>query len=90
MYHYGDDGTVVCRMTQPLFLGGLIHYFSPGSDTSHSTAFVYAVCIIVCSSVAVVVKQAYMLAMFHTGMKMRVGICSLLYRKASICCSHVI
>jgi ATP-binding cassette subfamily C (CFTR/MRP) protein 4 len=75
------------RMTQPLFLGGLIRFFSPGSDTSRSTAFVYAVCIFVCSFVTVVVKQAYSLAMFHIGMKMRVAVCSLVYRKASMGCS---
>lgn len=74
---------ILCRMTQPLFLGGLIRFFSPGSDTSSGTAFLYTVCIFVCSFITVVVKQAYSLAMFHIGMKMRVAVCSLVYRKAS-------
>lgn len=78
---------MIRRMTQPLFLGGLIRYFSPGSDISHSTAFLYAVSIFVCSFVTVLVKQAYLLAMFHIGMKMRVAVCSLVYRKASMGCS---
>ncbi|KAJ9591425.1 hypothetical protein L9F63_002031, partial [Diploptera punctata] len=73
---------IVFRLTQPLFLGGLIRYFTPDSDVSMDTAYLYAVCIVICSALNVFVKQAYMLAMFHTGMKMRVGVCSLIYRKA--------
>jgi ATP-binding cassette subfamily C (CFTR/MRP) protein 4 len=88
IYCSGINAIVMCRLTQPLLLGDLIYYFSAGSVTSRSTAFLYAVCIIICSAVNMVVKQAYMLAMFHTGMKMRVGICSLLYRKASTCYCH--
>ncbi|PSN47504.1 hypothetical protein C0J52_02254 [Blattella germanica] len=62
---------VAFRLTQPLFLGGLIRYFSPESDVDRNTAFLYAACIVICSTANIVTKQAYMLAMFHNGMKLR-------------------
>ncbi|PNF26824.1 hypothetical protein B7P43_G17385 [Cryptotermes secundus] len=70
------------KITQPLFVGGLIRYFSPESSVSRSTAFMYAAAIVICSAANVIVRQSFMLAMFHLGMKIRVSLCSLLYRKA--------
>jgi len=70
---------VMCRITQPLFVGGLIRYFSPESSVSQNTAFMYASAIVICSAVNVIVRQSFMMAMFHLGMKIRVSLCSLLY-----------
>ncbi|KAJ9591424.1 hypothetical protein L9F63_002030, partial [Diploptera punctata] len=75
--------TELClQMTQPLFLGGLIRHFTPNSDVSREMAFIYAAAIIVCSTLNVFIMHLYCLSVFHTGMKMRVGLCSLIYRKA--------
>jgi hypothetical protein len=74
----------LCRMTQPLLLGRLIRYFSPHTDVSRKSAFLYAAGVIVCSIINVFVKQPYMMAISHVGMKISIGLCSLLYRKASI------
>ncbi|KAJ9591422.1 hypothetical protein L9F63_002028, partial [Diploptera punctata] len=70
------------KVTQPLFMGGLIRYFSPASNMSIETAFLYVGGIVMCSVGNVLSRQSYMMAMFHIGMKMRVGVCSLVYRKA--------
>jgi len=75
----------MCRITQPLFLGGFIRYFSPENSVSRNAAFMYAGAIVICSAVSVIVRQSFMLAIFHLGMKIRVSLCSLMYRKASTC-----
>ncbi|KDR24429.1 putative multidrug resistance-associated protein, partial [Zootermopsis nevadensis] len=73
---------LVHRMIQPVFLGGLIRYFSQGSGISHDMAYLYAGGVIVCSLFNIFWKAPIWLAVLHTGMKMRVGVCSLIYRKA--------
>jgi hypothetical protein len=52
---------------------------------SRNTAFMYAGAIVICSAVNVIIRQSFMLAIFHLGMKIRVSLCSLMYRKASTC-----
>jgi hypothetical protein len=69
------------RVTQPIFTGMLIRYFSPKSDMSIETAFICVAAIVICSIGNVVSRQSYMMAMFHLGMKMRIAACSLVYRK---------
>jgi len=73
-------------MIQPIFLGGLIHYFSQGSGINRNTAYLYAGGVIVCSLFNIFGKNPIWLAVFHTGMKMRVGTCSLIYRKVNLIC----
>ncbi|KAJ9591423.1 hypothetical protein L9F63_002029, partial [Diploptera punctata] len=68
-------------ITQPIFMGGLIRYFSPASNMSIETAFLYVGGIVICSIGNVVSRQSYMMSMFHIGMKMRIAACSLIYRK---------
>jgi len=68
-------------MTQPLFLGGLIHYFAPNSSISRNTAFGYAACIVACTFLTAFISHAHNLGVYHVGMKIRVGLCSLVYRK---------
>jgi ATP-binding cassette subfamily C (CFTR/MRP) protein 4 len=69
------------RMTQPLFLGGLIRYFTPKSSTTYSAASGFAASLVVCTFLNAFISHAYNLSAFHVGMKMRVGLCSLIYRK---------
>ncbi|XP_049951176.1 probable multidrug resistance-associated protein lethal(2)03659 isoform X3 [Schistocerca serialis cubense] len=70
------------RVAQPLFLGLLLQYFTPGSQIPISDAYLYATAVIMCSLVTALVLHPYMMAMFHLGLKMRVASCSLIYRKA--------
>jgi hypothetical protein len=37
----------------------------------------------------VIVRQSFMLAIFHLGMKIRVSLCSLMYRKVSAYFIHI-
>ncbi|PSN47512.1 hypothetical protein C0J52_02253 [Blattella germanica] len=71
------------QMSQPIFLGGLIRYFAKDSNIPYGTAIRYAVCIIACSALNVFIRHPYSMGIFHTGMKIRVGMCSLIYRKAT-------
>jgi hypothetical protein len=45
------------------------------------TAYLYAAGVVVCSTFTVLIQNPVWLAAVHTGMKMRVGTCSLIYRK---------
>ncbi|XP_069668825.1 probable multidrug resistance-associated protein lethal(2)03659 isoform X2 [Periplaneta americana] len=69
-------------MPQPIFLGQLIRYFTPNSNITYETAFLYAGCIIVTTALNVFISHAHAMAVFHIGMKIRVGLCSMIYRKA--------
>lgn len=76
-------------MTQPIFLGGLIRYFSPGSDMDHDAAYLYAAGVVVCSAFIVLIENPVWLAALHAGMKMRVGTCSLIYRKVNLSATNL-
>ncbi|KAK0158239.1 hypothetical protein PV328_009270 [Microctonus aethiopoides] len=72
---------ILLRVLQPLALGRLLRYFS-SNNMSKTEAYLYASGVILCSAVNIFVIHPYMMAIFHTGMKMRVSCCSLIYRKA--------
>ncbi|XP_021935708.1 multidrug resistance-associated protein 4-like isoform X2 [Zootermopsis nevadensis] len=69
-------------LTQPLFLGGLIRYFAPTDAVTRTAAFGYAACIVGCTFLTAFVCHPHNLGVFHVGMKIRIGLCSLIYRKA--------
>ncbi|XP_017132505.1 probable multidrug resistance-associated protein lethal(2)03659 [Drosophila elegans] len=69
------------RTLQPIFLLKLISYYSHGSE-SIEAAYYYAGGVIVCSALNVIIMHPYMLGTMHVGLKMRVGLCSMIYRKA--------
>ncbi|XP_053965136.1 probable multidrug resistance-associated protein lethal(2)03659 [Anastrepha ludens] len=71
------------RITQPLFLGGLVNYYANStSSASTNTAYLYALGVILCSALNVLLLHPLMMAILHTGMKVRVSLCSVIYRKA--------
>lgn len=72
---------LIYRMTQPIFLGGLIQYFGLNSTISHSVAAGYAACIVASTFISMLFFHAHNMSVLHLGMKMRVGLCSLVYRK---------
>ncbi|XP_014275641.1 probable multidrug resistance-associated protein lethal(2)03659 [Halyomorpha halys] len=72
---------IVLRVGQPLLLGGLIRYFS-STTMSKEEAYMYAAGVIACSGLTVIMMHPYMMAIMHTGMKVRVAACSLIYRKS--------
>ncbi|RZF40293.1 hypothetical protein LSTR_LSTR012596 [Laodelphax striatellus] len=84
---------VVVRVAQPLLLGRLIRYFTQKQMLTEEAlkeqelvteedAYFYAMGLIASSGIAVLLIHPYMMGAMHIGMKMRVGLCSLIYRKA--------
>ncbi|XP_015517778.1 probable multidrug resistance-associated protein lethal(2)03659 isoform X1 [Neodiprion pinetum] len=73
------------RITQPLMLAGLLRYYRSdnvnGSKMSKDEAYLWAGGIILCSTLNFLVIHPCMLGIMHTGMKIRVACCSLIYRK---------
>ncbi|KAL9890469.1 probable multidrug resistance-associated protein lethal(2)03659 [Glossina fuscipes] len=69
------------RTLQPLFLLGLIAYYTSGEENIQR-AYVYAAGVILCSALNVIIMHPYMLGTMHIGMKIRVAMCSMIYRKA--------
>ncbi|XP_043503586.1 probable multidrug resistance-associated protein lethal(2)03659 isoform X2 [Polistes fuscatus] len=72
---------IVLRVLQPLFLGYLLRYYNT-EEVSKNEAYLYALGVILCSTINIFVVHPYMMAILHMGMKMRVACCSLIYRKA--------
>uniref|UniRef100_T1IZ26 Uncharacterized protein n=1 Tax=Strigamia maritima TaxID=126957 RepID=T1IZ26_STRMM len=70
------------RIVQPIFLGGLIRYFTPGSETTSTEAILYATGVAVCSGIFPLTHHPYFFGVQHTAMQIRVACCSLIYRKA--------
>ncbi|KAH8318690.1 hypothetical protein KR074_001766, partial [Drosophila pseudoananassae] len=69
------------KVTQPICLFGLLAYFS-GKDSDLTKAQLYAAGLIAGSVSSVMIGHPYMLGLLHLGMKMRVALSSLIYRKA--------
>ncbi|XP_051862486.1 probable multidrug resistance-associated protein lethal(2)03659 isoform X2 [Drosophila albomicans] len=69
------------KITQPICLFGIMAYFA-GDDPNLTKAQLYAAGLIAGSVLTVFGGHPYMLGLLHLGMKMRVALCSLVYRKA--------
>ncbi|KAG5877236.1 hypothetical protein JTB14_025356 [Gonioctena quinquepunctata] len=75
--------TEVVRIIQPLVLAKLVRFYAPGqTEISQEGAYYYALGVVLCSLVYVVVSHPYAQGIFHLGMKLRVACCSLIYRKS--------
>lgn len=66
---------------QPIFLYGIMIYFS-GEDPNEFKAQLYAAGLIASSLLTVMSGHPYLLGQMHLGMKMRIALCSLMYRKS--------
>ena len=75
------------KITQPVILGYLIDYFSPTPDvpTEPWQAYLYAAGVSGLALLLATVHGPYFFAIQHMGMKTRVGLCTLVYRK--VCCT---
>lgn len=73
------------RIAQPLFLGGLISYFSPGqTEITKNEAYYYATGVVMSMFINVLIVYPFLLYLYHTAMKIRVACCSLIYRKVGM------
>ncbi|XP_071159454.1 ATP-binding cassette sub-family C member 4-like isoform X3 [Mytilus edulis] len=74
-----EEGT---KIAQPLLLGQLIRYFTPGSTVSSTDAYMYAMGVSLCAIILAIFHHPYFFGVQRIGMQLRVACCSLLYRKA--------
>lgn len=73
---------IVVRLTQPVFLGLLLGYFSAGSTTTREEAFTYAGALVALSALSAISVNQFILGSFVNGMKVRLATCSIIYRKS--------
>lgn len=71
----------IYRIVQPLLLGQLLLYFKHGSDVTYDAAWFYAAGIVILQAANAILVNQYSQKAFHTGMKMKVAACSLMFRK---------
>ncbi|XP_055676629.1 probable multidrug resistance-associated protein lethal(2)03659 [Lutzomyia longipalpis] len=72
----------VIRLGQPLLLRRLLLYFRNNSDIPHTEAIICAIGIILLNGLGVFTSNHITFRGCHNGMKVRVAVCSLVYRKA--------
>ena len=59
-----------------------IRYFTVDAQVSETEAYIYGLGIVVMSALYTIIHHQYFFGVMHTGMKIRVAHCSLIYRKA--------
>ena len=70
------------RIGQPLCLGQLVHYFATDGKTITTTqAYLYATGVVMGSALYTFTHHPYFFVCQHTGMRLRVAACSLVYKK---------
>lgn len=70
------------KVTTPIFLGGIVKYYTNKETSNISEAYWYSGGIIACSFFAVMTQHALMLTNLTYGMKIRLSACSMIYRKS--------
>ncbi|XP_029164699.1 probable multidrug resistance-associated protein lethal(2)03659 [Nylanderia fulva] len=72
----------VLRLGTPLLLGGLLRYFRKDSVQSYENALWYAAGICISTGMYAISGNQAIFGAVHIGAKVRVAVCSLVYRKA--------
>lgn len=63
------------------YFSRLYKYYEQSSGVSWGEAVFFSFGVVFCSMINVMVQHPFMMGVMHIGMKMRVGVCSLIYRK---------
>ncbi|KAK3751067.1 hypothetical protein RRG08_044643 [Elysia crispata] len=74
-------GEEMVKLGQPLLLVKLLDYFTPDSTTSKTEAWLYATGVVLCSVTLAIAHHPYFFGTARIGMRIRVGLCSLMYKK---------
>ncbi|WAR23566.1 MRP4-like protein, partial [Mya arenaria] len=69
------------KVVQPLLLGGLIRYFTPGSEVTKAESLLYAGGVSLCALILAISHHPFFFGVQRIGMKMRLACCSVMYRK---------
>lgn len=72
---------IICRLGTPLMLGGLLRYFRKDSSLTYEVALYYAGGICLATAINVLSGNQTIFGAFHVGAKVRVAVCSVVYRK---------
>ncbi|XP_072332338.1 ATP-binding cassette sub-family C member 4 isoform X2 [Scyliorhinus torazame] len=75
----------IIRIAQPIMLGKIINYFenyNPEDTEAYKVAFGYAAGITLCTLFLAILHHLYFFHVQRTGMKLRVAMCHMIYRKA--------
>ncbi|XP_027711485.1 multidrug resistance-associated protein 4 [Vombatus ursinus] len=73
------------KIVQPIFLGKIIEYFEhydPHDNVALNWAYGYAVALSICTLVLAILHHLYFYHVQCAGMKLRVAMCHMIYRKA--------
>lgn len=69
------------RIAQPLFLGYLIRYFTHSDFLNERDGYLFAGAVVILSACCTFTHHPFFFGVQHTGMKIRVACCALVYRK---------
>lgn len=72
----------VPRLTQPALIGGLVGYYVDPENNDITSAYYYAGALLLISAINVISIHSFMLSQMHLGMRIRLAVCSMIYRKA--------
>ena len=70
------------RLSAPIFLGWLLDYFRPDTEMTRQNAFIAAGALVMLNAISAVTINQFLIGSFANGMKVRVAVCSLIYRKS--------
>ncbi|CAO1401294.1 unnamed protein product [Diamesa serratosioi] len=70
------------RLSAPIFLGMLLEYFRPDTEMTRKNAFIAAGALVMLNAISAVTINQFLIGSFANGMKVRVAVCSLIYRKS--------
>jgi len=71
------------RMSQPLFIGGVLAYFNTNETEKADLGYAYmcAFGLVFSMFTSMVLQNVTLIEILHCGMKMRIACCSMIFRK---------
>ncbi|XP_025202264.1 probable multidrug resistance-associated protein lethal(2)03659 isoform X2 [Melanaphis sacchari] len=75
---------IILKMSQPLFIGGILAYFNPVETNKADLGYTYmcAFGLVLSMFTSMVLQNVTLIEILHCGMKMRIACCSVIFRKS--------